>query len=157
MSMKNEYLRKKKVATLGWFGTLVMNTHGAVWCMYLMLDYKIALVPSFLCPCWQHASGTQSKNQARNPPPLWENMVCLDDAYKEMQETTAWELPDDMPQVPPSMEPTQVEQPLPFPVLPPLQEMETVLPSHEGEAEGHKGENLIHDTPDKNLSPMPQM
>eukprot|EP00957_Ditylum_brightwellii_P097931 7458564-Ditylum_brightwellii.AAC.1 len=45
MLMKKEYLQEKKFATLGRFGTLVMNTHGAVWCMYLMPNYKIALVP----------------------------------------------------------------------------------------------------------------
>eukprot|EP00957_Ditylum_brightwellii_P210378 15364899-Ditylum_brightwellii.AAC.3 len=35
--------------------------------------------------------------------------------------------------------------------------METMLPSHKGEADGCEGDNLICDTPDKNLSPMPQM
>eukprot|EP00957_Ditylum_brightwellii_P209888 15363748-Ditylum_brightwellii.AAC.1 len=35
--------------------------------------------------------------------------------------------------------------------------METMLPSYEGEADGHEGDNLSCDTPDNNLSPMPQM
>eukprot|EP00957_Ditylum_brightwellii_P006584 499449-Ditylum_brightwellii.AAC.1 len=35
--------------------------------------------------------------------------------------------------------------------------METMLPSHEGDADGREGDNLIHDTPDKILSPTPQM
>eukprot|EP00957_Ditylum_brightwellii_P117798 8986818-Ditylum_brightwellii.AAC.1 len=59
------------------------------------------LLGAFFCPCWQ-----------RIPPPLWENMVQLGDAYKISPETTAWELPDDATQVPPSVDPTQVEQPL---------------------------------------------
>eukprot|EP00957_Ditylum_brightwellii_P096767 7369900-Ditylum_brightwellii.AAC.1 len=65
-------------------------------------------------------------------------MVCLGDAYMSTPETTVWELPDAAAQVPPSVESTCIEQPLDqstSPVFPTLQEMETMLPSHEGEAD----------------------
>eukprot|EP00957_Ditylum_brightwellii_P117797 8986817-Ditylum_brightwellii.AAC.1 len=65
-------------------------------------------------------------------------MVRLGDAYKITPETTAWELLDNVAQVPPSVEPTQVEQLLvqfTSPMFPTLQEIETVLlPSYKGEA-----------------------
>eukprot|EP00957_Ditylum_brightwellii_P117133 8933596-Ditylum_brightwellii.AAC.2 len=59
------------------------------------------LLGLFFCPCWQRTS-----------PPLWEHMVCLGDAYMSTPETTSWELLDDISQVPPSVEPTGIEQPV---------------------------------------------
>eukprot|EP00957_Ditylum_brightwellii_P210377 15364899-Ditylum_brightwellii.AAC.2 len=54
--------------------------------------------------------GVSPEEKFWTPPPLWEYMVRLGNAYMSTPETTVWELLDDVTQVPPSVEPICVEQ-----------------------------------------------
>eukprot|EP00957_Ditylum_brightwellii_P096515 7350378-Ditylum_brightwellii.AAC.1 len=42
--------------------------------------------------------GVSPEGKNWTPPPLWEHMVHLGDAYMSTPETTVWELPDDVVQ-----------------------------------------------------------